>query len=59
MSVNIAERPNFEKELFTLINGERDGLVVEPRTPEREVGGSIPTRRVVSLSKDTFTQKYW
>ena len=31
--------------------------MVEPRTPEREVGGSIPTlylRRIVSLSKDTF-----
>ena len=23
--------------------GEHGGLVVEPRTPEREVGGSIPT----------------
>ena len=23
--------------------GERGGLVIEPRTPEREVGGSIPT----------------
>ena len=23
--------------------GERGGLVVEPLTPEREVGGSIPT----------------
>ena len=23
--------------------GERGSLVVEPRTPEREVGGSIPT----------------
>ena len=23
--------------------GEGGGLVVEPRTPEREVGGSIPT----------------
>ena len=33
--------------------GRRGGLVLERRTPEREVGGSSPTRvnRVVSLSK--------
>ena len=27
--------------------GERGGLVVEPRIPEREVGGSIPTSAVL------------
>ena len=27
--------------------GERGGLVVEPRTLEREVGGSIPTSVVL------------
>ena len=27
--------------------GERSGLVVEPRTLEREVGGSIPTSTVL------------
>ena len=26
---------------------EHGGLVVEPRTPEREVGGSIPTSAVL------------
>ena len=35
---------------FTCTNitiGERDGLVVESLTPEREVGGSIPTSAVL------------
>ena len=27
--------------------GKRGGLVVEPRTPEREVGGSIPISAVL------------
>ena len=31
--------------------GERGGLVVEPRTPEREVGGSIPTSAVCVLGQ--------
>ena len=34
--------------------------MVEPQTPEREVGGSIPTSAmfyVLSLSKDTFTPR--
>ena len=36
--------------------GERRGLVVEPRTPEREMSGfDTYFRRAVSLSKDTFT----
>ena len=30
-----------------LFNGERGGSVVECRTPEREVGGSIPTAAVL------------
>ena len=29
--------------------GEHDGLLVEPRTPEREVGGSILSRGTVSF----------
>ena len=29
------------------LNGERGGSVVECRTPEREVGGSIPTAAVL------------
>ena len=29
------------------VNFTRRGLVVEPRTPEREVGGSIPTSTVL------------
>ena len=29
------------------IGGERGGSVVECRTPEREVGGSIPTAAVL------------
>ena len=31
--------------------------MVEPQTPEREVGGLIPTSAVLSLSKDTFTPR--
>ena len=27
--------------------GKQSGLVVEPRTPERKVGGSIPTSAVL------------
>ena len=30
-----------------LVEGERGGLVVETRAPEREVGGSIPTSAVL------------
>ena len=37
--------------------GEHGGLVVEPWTPEREVGGSIPTTAVLCLSEDTFTPR--
>ena len=41
--------------------GRHDGLVVERRTPEREVGGSILTQVAVCcvLEQDIFTsQKY-
>ena len=31
--------------------------MVESLTPEREVGGSIPTSAILSLSKDTFTTR--
>ena len=34
-------------QLITIVNGRRGGLVVERRTPEREVGGSILTRVAV------------
>ena len=34
--------------------GERGGSVVECRTPEREVGGSIPTAAVLVLEQDTL-----
>ena len=41
-----------------MLYGKRGGLVVEPRTPEREVGDSIHTSAVfVSLSKDTLTPR--
>ena len=32
---------------YTPWHGERGGSVVECRTPEREVGGSIPTAAVL------------
>ena len=42
------------------IIGERGGSVVECRTPEREVGGSIPTAAVLCPWARHFTpQKYW
>ena len=34
--------------------GERGGSVVECRTPEREVGGSIPTAAVLCPWEDTL-----
>ena len=34
---------------FTFRYGERGGSVVECRTPEQEVGGSIPTAAVLCL----------
>ena len=39
-----------------MVKGERGGVVVEPQTPEREVGGSIPTSPVLCplAIKDTF-----
>ena len=40
--------------------GERGGSVVECRTPEREVGGSIPTAAVLCPWARHFTpRKYW
>ena len=40
--------------------GERDGSVVECRTPEREVGGSKPTAAVLCPWARNFTpRKYW
>ena len=40
--------------------GERDGSVVECRTPEREVGGSKPTAAVLCPWARHFTpRKYW
>ena len=33
--------------LFLIETGERGGSMVERRTPEREVGGSIPTSAVL------------
>ena len=40
--------------------GERGGSVVEYRTPEREVGGSIPTAAVLCPWARHFTpRKYW
>ena len=33
--------------VFIALKGERGGSVVECRTPEREVGGSIPTAAVL------------
>ena len=40
--------------------GERGGSVVECRTPEREVGGSIPTAAVLCPWARHFTPwKYW
>ena len=39
---------------------ERSGSVVECRTPEREVGGSIPTAAVLCPWARHFTpRKYW
>ena len=41
-------------------NGERGGSVVECRTPEREVGGSIPTAAVLCPWARHFTpRKHW
>ena len=43
-----------------LLYGERGGSVVECRTPEREVGGSIPTAAVLCPWARHFTpRKYW
>ena len=36
-------------------SGERGGLNVESLTPDREVGGSIPTTAVLCPSADSFT----
>ena len=44
--------------MHTVNAGERGGLVVELRTPKREVGGLIPTTGVLCpLNKDTFTPR--
>ena len=44
----------------TFKRGERGGSVVECRTPEREVGGSIPTAAVLCPWARHFTpRKYW
>ena len=55
-----------DKFLITVINknkvfiGERGGSVVECRTPEREIGGSIPTAAVLCPWARHFTpRKYW
>ena len=46
--------------LHIYILGERGGSVVECRTPEREVGGSIPTAAVLCPWARHFTpRKYW
>ena len=44
-----------------IIRREASGLVVEPQTPEREVGGSIPTSTVLCPSAKThlLPEKYW
>ena len=45
---------------MTLLVGERGGSVVECRTPEREVGCSIPTAAVLCPWARHFTpRKYW
>ena len=45
---------------ITLKFGERGGSVVECRTPEQEVGGSIPTAAVLCPWARHFTpRKYW
>ena len=45
---------------FDLFYGERGGSVVECRTPEREVGGSIPTAAMLCPWTRHFTpQMYW
>ena len=45
---------------FTFAQGERGGSVVECPTPEREVGGSIPTAAVLCPWARHFTpRKYW
>ena len=43
--------------MTTFWEGERGGLVVESPTPERGWGFDNYLRRVVSLSKDTFTSR--
>ena len=49
-----------KKSLFSSAFGERGGSVVECRTPEREVGGSIPTAAVLCPWARHFTPgKYW
>ena len=46
--------------LLKVDKGERGGSVVECRTPEREVGGSIPTAAVLCPWARHFTpRKYW
>ena len=37
----------------TFLDGECGGLVVEPLTPEREVGGTIPTSAVLCPGEKT------
>ena len=45
---------------LNVFTGERGGSVVECRTPEREVGGSIPTAAVLCPWARRFTpRKYW
>ena len=52
---------DFEEMKVIKIHGERGGLVVEPRIPEREVGGSIPTSAVLCPRAKThlLPEKYW
>ena len=45
---------------YYVVSGERGGSVVECQTPEREVGGSIPTAAVLCPWARHFTpRKYW
>ena len=60
LQTSVGMLPLYEVAQYTAYWGERGGSVVECRTPEREVGGSIPTAAVLCPWARHFTpRKYW